>query len=325
LKKFLKIFLPLALGIGILIYFLSGFTSRQFDQIKNSIRHADYGLILLSLLLGLASHLIRAFRWKYLLYPIAGKHPRNINLVLSVGVSYLMNLGIPRSGEIGRAAILAKYEKLPFNKVMGTIIAERVADVLMLILFILLAFFLELKKITGFLSPYLPRHPGWTVTVLAGLFVAGLSVLYILSKSRHPYLRKIFTFAQGIIHGAMNIFTMPYKWIFILETLLIWFLYLAMLWVVMLAFPETAHLGFSAVIFTFVVGSLSIVLSNGGIGTYPVFVTEALRLFGISKEGGFAFSIVMWSAQTLLLIVMGVLSLVLLPVVNRENASSTDT
>ena len=325
MKKFLKIFLPLALGIGILIYFLSGFTSRQFDQIKNSIRHADYGLILLSLLLGLASHLIRAFRWKYLLYPIAGKRPRNINLVLSVGVSYLMNLGIPRSGEIGRAAILAKYEKLPFNKVMGTIIAERVADVLMLILFILLAFVLELKKITGFLLPYLPHHPVWTAIILTGFIIAGLLGLYVLSKSRHPYFRKIFNFVQGIIHGALNIFTMPYKWIFILETLLIWFLYLAMLWVVMLAFPETAHLNFSAVIFTFVIGSLSIVLSNGGIGTYPVFVTEALRLFGVSKEGGFAFSIVMWSAQTILLIVMGVLSLVLLPVVNRENASSTDT
>ncbi len=314
--------LPLALGIGILWWYVSGFTREQWESVKEALHQARYEYVFVSLILGLLSHLIRAWRWKYLLYPISQKHPRNINLVLAVGLSYLINLGIPRSGEVARAATLSKYEQLPFNKVMGTIIAERVADMIMLGLFIFLAFFLEMKKLTVFLSPYLPEH--WIVLILLFILlsIAGVLVMFKARRSKNNFIKKTADFLHGIWSGALNIFHMPQKIVFLLETILIWGLYLAMLWVVMQAFPGTSGLPLGAVIFTFVAGSLSIVLSNGGIGTYPVFVTAALSLFGVSQPEGFAFSTVMWTSQTLLLILMGVLSLVLLPIVNRQPSNS---
>jgi len=317
-KKTLQILLPLALGIGILWWYISGFTADQWKSVKKALHQADYTLVIISLFLGLLSHLIRAWRWKYLLIPITGKTPRNINLVLAVGISYLINLGIPRSGEVARAGTLAKYEQLPFNKVMGTVIAERVADMIMLGLFVLLGFFLEMKKLSTFLKPYFSEQwiLGGGFLLLTGL--AGIISVFKARQSNKQFVRKTADFLHGILQGAMNIFHMKHKSIFLLETLLIWGLYLMMLQVVLLAFPETLKLSFGAIIFTFVAGSLSIVVSNGGIGTYPVFVTSALSLFGVPRSTGFAFSTVMWTSQTLLLIIMGIISLILLPVVNRK-------
>ncbi len=321
MKKIFQVLVPLAIGIGVLLYFLSGFTREQYEEVGNSFARSNKLLLLLSVFLGLISHIIRGVRWKILLEPFSGKTLKYGNLILSVGVSYLVNLGIPRSGEISRALLVVKYEKLPFAQVMGTIIAERIIDVLILGLIILFTFFLEFDVIYSLVASFFP-HISIVEFIFLSLFTIILFIVtfFFLLRSSHPFSKKIKDFFRQIIEGVLSIRKAENLKLFWLETFLIWLLYLLMLYVVMLAFDETSGLGFGAVLSAFVAGSLSIVLSNGGIGTYPVFVTEILMLYGVSKEAGFAFSLTMWTAQTLILIVFGLVSFILLPLFNRNDS-----
>ncbi len=318
MKKALKIILPLLIGAIILYYFLSGFTSEQLDEIKKNILNADFKWLAISLFLGLLSHIIRALRWNYLLETLEYK-PRKINLVLTVGLSYLLNLIVPRAGEIGRAASLAKYENdISFDKAFGTIVAERMADIIYLLLFMGLAFFLQFDLIYEMIQPKIPKNP----LVLGGEAVLILVFLYFgfqwLKKSESVFIRKIRNFIEGLLEGVGSILKMPNKWWFILQTTLIWLLYVAMFWVVLFAFPETAGLGVDAVLVSFIAGSIAMVISNGGFGVYPVFVAEALFLYGVSMETGTAFGLLMWITQTLLIIIFGLVCLFLLPIYNKD-------
>jgi len=322
LKRALKIIIPPLIGLGILFIFLSKFTPEQFEQIRASVRKADFSLIGLSVLLGLTSHILRALRWEHLLKTVTDKKLNRWNLLFAVGISYLMNLGIPRSGEISRAVTVQKYEGISFNKAFGTVITERIIDMIMLGLFVLLGLYLSFDQIAQLLAPLKPEHPAVVGLGLLALALAGWFIWKKLKSSQHTALKKFYTWAAELKSGMLSLTRLQKPWIFAIETVLIWFLYLLMLWVVMLAFPETRHLGWDAVIIAFLAGSLSIVISNGGIGTYPVFVTEALMLYGVSKEAGFAFSTVMWSAQTLMLILAGILSFLFLPWVNARSATT---
>ncbi len=318
MKKILKVILPLALGAAILYYYLSGFTPQQLQEILQNIKHAEFKWLFVSLLLGLLSHIIRAYRWNYLLETL-DYHPKKTNLVLTVGLSYLLNLVVPRAGEIGRAASLAKYEKgIKFEKAFGTIVAERMADIVFLLLFMALAFFLQFDLIYTMLAPKVPKSP-----VLMGLELLGILVFFYfflkwLKKSDNLIVIKIRNFVTGLLQGMKSILMMPHKWWFILQTALIWFLYVAMFWVVLWAFPETKNLGLDAVLVAFIAGSIAMVISNGGFGVYPVFVAEALLIYGVSKETGTAFGLLMWTTQTLLVIIFGLICMVLLPIYNKD-------
>ena len=320
MKKALKIILPLIIGAAILYYYLSGFTDQELQEIWRNIKHADFKWLALSLFFGLLSHLIRAYRWDYLLETL-NYHPSKVNLILTVGLSYLLNLVVPRAGEVGRAASLAKYEKdIRFEKAFGTIVAERMADIVFLILFMLAALFLQFDLIYDMIVPKLPKNP-----VLLGFEALGALVLFVIffkwaQRSNNPIIVKVRVFISGLLQGMNSILTMPHKWWFILQTLIIWILYLVMFWVVLLAFPETENLGIDAVLVSFIAGSIAMVISNGGFGVYPVFVAEALLLYGVSKETGTAFGLLMWTTQTLLVILFGLICMVLLPAYNKETS-----
>jgi uncharacterized protein (TIRG00374 family) len=325
LKKFLKIFLPLLFGIGILIYFLRGFTPEQFRSISESIKSARYDLIFLSMLLGLSSHILRALRWKIMLDPVAEKPVRNANLIAAVGISYLMNLGIPRSGEVSRALLVSKYEKIPFNKTFGTIITERIIDLIILAGFILTALALSFDRFYALIHPHLPAFSLFRFTVFVLISGTLIFLFFRFKNSGNRFMRRIADFLEGTLKGGFSLLNSDRRILFIVETVLIWVLYLLMLYLVMLAFPATRHLGFEAILIVFVTGSLSIVLSNGGIGTYQVFVTEALLLYGVSKENGFAFSMTMWTSQTLIVILFGLTGFILLPLLNRRYSKPSST
>ncbi len=318
MKKLLQILIPLGIGLGIFVYYISGFSTKQIEEIKSAFFDVNYFWVILSLMIGFISHLIRAYRWKYLLEPISNHPPRIHNLILSVGISYLVNLGIPRSGEVARAALLSKYENIIFPRVLGTIFTERIVDMFMLGLFIVWGLFLEFSIIKQILISVLPGDGFLFTRNLILIVILLLSLLIVLYFSKSSLSLKIKKFLTGIISGLLSIFKIKHIKSFIIQTLLIWASYLLMLYVVMLAFEDISKLDLGAIILVFIVGSLSIVISNGGIGTYPVFVTEALMLYGISKETGFAFSLLMWTTQTLLVILFGMVSFILLPVLNRK-------
>ena len=267
---------------------------------------------------GVLSHLSRAYRWQFLLEPL-GYKPRFANSVMTVLIAYLLNLFIPRSGEIARAVSIKKYEKIPLETAIGTIVAERVSDVIMLLSITGIAFFLQ----TELLGSYLFKEDGTSNLYLKiGFFVVVPSAAFItyrlLKNATHPFIVKIFAFIKGLLDGIKSIITMKKKWAFLFHTVFIWLMYVLMFYTVTFALPETTNLPFAAIIVAFVVGGFSMALTNGGLGTYPVFVASALILYNIDDNPARAFGWIMWTAQTLMVIVFGGLSFLLIPIYNRK-------
>lgn len=271
---------------------------------------------MLSVFFGILSHLSRAYRWKYLLSPL-GYQPRFINSALAVLIAYIANLGIPRSGEILRATTLSSYEKIPFEKTFGTIVAERLVDLLILIVFVLTALVLQFDIIWSILSEK-KISPPQILIGLAFVIIGYIALKKLFALSQNPLLIRIKNFFWGLAEGVMSLKNMPNKGLFIGHTLFIWLMYLAMFYVIKWTIPETASLGINAMLPAFVVGGLAISATNGGIGIYPFSVALVLAAFNISNESGLAFGWIMWTSQTLMIIIFGSLSFFVLPLVNRQ-------
>ena len=317
IKKISFILLPVGLGVFLIWYSVSKFTPEDIQSIKASFKTANYWWVLLSVFFGILSHLSRAYRWQFLLEPL-GYKPKFANSVMAVLIAYLLNLFIPRSGEIARAASIKKYENIPFEKAFGTIVAERVADVIMLFSIIGIAFLLQTKLIGDYLFKEDKGSNPW-LKILILLVLSGLGYLgyHILKKSKNPIVTKILTFAKGLLDGIKSITMMKKKWQFIFHTFFIWLMYVLMFYAVTFALPETTNLPFAAIIVGFVVGGLSMAMTNGGLGTYPVFVASALILYNIENNPARAFGWIMWTAQTIMVVVFGSLSFFLIPIYNR--------
>lgn len=307
----------MALGVFLIWISLSKLTPEDIESVKTSFKTANYWWVLLSLVLGVLSHFSRAYRWKFMLEPL-GYKPKFLNSAMAVIIAYLVNLGIPRAGELSRAAALAEYEDVPFEKGFGTIVAERVADLVMYALFILLAFLAQYDLIKTELSKKLPENPVYTVVALIILAAIGYLFLKWLKNSKKESVVKLKTFISGLIVGVKSIFTMKKKWAFIFHTLFIWVMYIMMLYVAKFAIPETADLSINAVLISFVIGTFSYAATNGGIGAYPIAIQSALLLYGINEVAGLSFGWIMWTSQTLMVLVFGGLSFLLLPLYNKS-------
>lgn len=316
IKSLLKVILPLA--VGFFFVYLSYNSTSEEDRILiySYIQKADLRFVMLSVFFGILSHLSRAYRWKYLLSPL-GYQPRFINSVLAVLIAYIANLGIPRSGEILRATTLSSYEKIPFEKTFGTIVAERLVDLLILMGFVLTALVLQFDIIWSILS----EKKISTVQIVIGLafvIIGYVTLKKLFTLSQNPLIIRIKNFFLGLAEGIMSLKNMPNKGRFIGHTLFIWLMYLAMFYVVKWTVPETASLGMNAILPAFVVGGLAISATNGGIGIYPFSVALVLAAFKISNESGLAFGWIMWTSQTFMIIVFGSISFFVLPLVNRQ-------
>jgi len=315
-KSILKVLIPLAIGVFFIYLTVSTTSKEEQYLILSYIKKADYRFVLLSVFFGILSHLSRAFRWKFLLAPL-GYRPRFINAVLAVMIAYIANLGIPRSGELLRATTISSYEKIPFEKLFGTIIAERLVDLILLFCFILISLSLQFDLILNALKEK-QIDPSFLILVLffAVFLFFGLQMLF--KKNQSTMVLRLKTFLKGLVEGILSIRSMPKKGAFIAHTLFIWLMYLAMFYSIKWTVPETAGLGINALLPAFIIGGLTISATNGGIGIYPFSVALMLSAFGISNESGLAFGWIMWSSQTLMILVFGSLSFFVLPLVNRK-------
>ena len=315
-KSILKVLIPLAIGVFFIYLTVSTTSKEEQYLILSYIKKADYRFVLLSVFFGILSHLSRAYRWKFLLAPL-GYRPRFINAVLAVMIAYIANLGIPRSGELLRASTISSYEKIPFEKLFGTIIAERLVDLILLFCFILISLSLQFDLILNALKEK-QIDPSFLILVLffAVFLFFGLQMLF--KKNQSTMVLRLKTFLKGLVEGILSIRSMPKKGAFIAHTLFIWLMYLAMFYSIKWTVPETAGLGINALLPAFIIGGLTISATNGGIGIYPFSVALMLSAFGISNESGLAFGWIMWSSQTLMILVFGSLSFFVLPLVNRK-------
>ena len=311
IKKVLKIVLPLALGSFLVWYSLSDIS---LEILGNYFKEANYSFILLGLFFGILSHLSRAYRWKFMLEPLGFK-PKFINSVLAVLVGYLVNLAIPRAGEISRATVMTNYEKIPFEKAFGTIVAERIADLIMMLSIIAFTLFVQFDFIYDLLSKnFNPLKIGIGLVVLIVGFYIFTS---FVKKATSGFLLKIKTFISGLIEGVTSIFKMKNKWAFIFHTVFIWAMYVAMFWATIPAI-EGLNLPFGGILIGFIAGGFSIAATNGGIGLYPIAAAGALALFNVPTETATAFGWIMWTAQTALIVVFGGLAFLLLPIYNKN-------
>ena len=316
IKSLLKIILPLAVGFFFVYLSYNSTSEEDRNLIYSYIQKADLRFVMLSVFFGILSHLSRAYRWKYLLSPL-GYQPRFINSALAVLIAYVANLGIPRSGELLRATTLSSYEKIPFEKTFGTIVAERLVDLIILIGFVLTALVLQFDIIWSILSEK-KISPLQILIGLAFVIIGYIALKKLFALSQNPLLIRIKNFFWGLAEGVMSLKNMPNKALFIGHTLFIWLMYLAMFYVIKWTVPETASLGMNAMLPAFVVGGLAISATNGGIGIYPFSVALVLAAFNISNESGLAFGWIMWTSQTLMIIIFGSLSFFVLPLVNRQ-------
>ena len=312
----LKIIFPPFLGIFFIYLSVVMTSDEERKLIISYIINADLKYIISAIVFGILSHLSRAFRWKFLLNPL-GYYPRFINSILAVLVSYIANLGIPRSGEILRATTLSNYEKIPFEKLFGTIIAERLIDFIILLSLIFLTLSLQFESIWEIL-----REKTFDLQkLIAVIFILSLiffGLKKFLGKNNSKILTKIKAFIEGLIEGIMSIKNMPYKLAFASHTIFIWTMYFSMFYIIKWTIPEMQNLQIIQMLPSFVIGGLTLTATNGGIGIYPLSVAMTLSSFGISNESGLAFGWIVWTSQTLMIIFFGSLSFFILPLVNRK-------
>lgn len=311
IKRTLKILLPLLLGVFLVWYSLS---KVSVEEIWVYLRKSDYLWIIFGMFLGLLSHLSRAYRWRFQLEPM-GYNIKFANSVMAVFATYLINYTIPRAGEVARASILTNYEDVPFEKGFGTIVAERIADLIVMLGIILTTLFLQFDFIYGFFAEKF--NPTKIIIGFILLGVLGLLFSRFIKKSKSKFALKIKNFINGLIEGALSVFKMKKKWAFVFHTLFIWAMYLLMFYVTSLAIEDLEGISTGAILIGFISASFSIAATNGGIGSYPLAVYAAFSIFGIAQEPSIAFGWIMWASQTLMIIVFGGISLIYLPIYNR--------
>ena len=314
-KSILKVVLPLLLGVGLVWYSLSKISIPILIQY---FKDANYSWIILGVVMGILSHVSRAYRWIYMVEPLGFKANFG-NSIMAVYSAYLINFTIPRAGEIARASILTNYEGIPFDKGFGTIVAERVADTIMLLSIVAIAFFLEFEFIYDFFAQKF--NPSSLLLGIAVLLLGVLLVLLFVKKSRSKFALKVKGFVSGLIEGAFSIFKMKKKWAFIGHTFFIWLMYVLMFYVTTFALPELQNIPIVAILIGFILASFSIAATNGGIGSFPEAVVIAFSLFGMADDPSRAFGWIMWSTQTLVIVVLGGLSLLYLPIFNRKKTT----
>jgi uncharacterized protein (TIRG00374 family) len=316
LKKIAKVGLPIILGVFFVGYSVYSATPQERNQIWETIINADPLWVGISIVLGVLSHWARALRWKYALQPL-GCQPKILNSFFAIMFGYLSNLGIPRSGEILRGASLASYEDISFEKSFGTIVSERIVDLIVLILIIGIALINQSVELLSLFETYQIK-PLLSLGILLGLVLLFFVFLKILRSSQHPFIQKIRSFFEGLWQGMQSLFYMKNKVAFLGYTFVIWGLYIAIFMVIKYSVPEMQDLSFGPMLVAFIVGTFSMSLTSGGVGIFPIAVGAVLYLYGISKVSGEAFGWILWSSQTALTIVLGVISAILLPIINKN-------
>ncbi len=284
------------------------------EELVQYFKDANYWWVALGLFFGILSHLSRAYRWKYLLEPL-GYKPKLINSTLAVLIAYLMNIFLPRAGEVTRAAVMSNYEDIPFEKGFGTIVAERLADLVMMLIVITITLFIQFDFIWELLIK--DFNPIKSITYLLLFIGFTIGAVILIKKGKSKFALKIKSFILGLKDGLLSIFKMKNKWAFIFHTLFIWTMYIAMFWATVPAI-NGLEIPFGGILIGFIAGGFSMAATNGGVGLYPVAIAGALTLFGIDKVTGNAFGWIMWITQTAMIIIFGGLSFVLLPIINKN-------
>jgi uncharacterized protein (TIRG00374 family) len=324
LIKFSKVFIPLIFGVVVLWFIIKGL---DFEKVVLALKtDVNYWLIVLSLPFGLFSNIIRAFRWKLLIRPL-NYNPKKSNLIYAVLGNYGVNLVFPRLGEIWRCTMINRYEKIPFPKLIGTMITDRIFDTIMVALIVIGAFIMNVPYFESFFA----QHPE-TYTRLYGilssvwLYIGIALIVFVIwfcfrKFKEYPIIKKIRQLLFNIWEGISTINQIKANWLFIFYTLLIWFGYFLYFYICFYAFPFTEDLGWNCGLIAFGMSSIAMAVPvQGGIGAWHAMVIAVLMGFGVSKDDAGAFALCVNTIQAIIFTAaFGLFGVMALPIANRNN------
>ncbi len=311
-------------AVGAIIFWLI-YKDQDIERIKTILKNdVKYFWVIVSLVIGLLSHISRTLRWGLMIEPI-GHKPRFINTFLAVMVGYLMNLAFPRMGEISRCGVLSRYEKISFTKLIGTVVAERLVDMISLLILLGVVIFAQFGKMLHFIKENPEIHQKLHSLVTSPyLWIALVIVLVLAFVFRNTFkgtafFKKIIEILKNFKEGFISIRSIKRKGWFYFHSVSIWVMYYLMLYSVFFAFEFTSILNPIAGLTTFVMASFGMVAPvQGGIGAWHFMAKEALALYGVANENGIIFAFVAHSSMTAMIIIIGLISVLALPFINGK-------
>lgn len=316
ITSFLKYILLLAIGITLLVF---AFKGQNILQLLIDLKSANYWWVLLSVMACLIAHILRAARWNMLIEPLGKGTPSLLNTFYAVMIGYLANLAFPRMGEVSRCGIIHKTNKIPLNQLIGTVITERLIDLIMLLFTVAIAIFSQYQLIASFIYNHLlvkltDKFSYALVLVVGGsLMVIGLLFFYIIIKKKHwGLVKKGLSLWSGFNNGLRSVKKIDNKQLFIIYSIVIWFFYFLSSYLCLFALTSLSHLGLAAALSILVFGSLGMIAPvQGGIGAFHWIVAEGLTMYAISRSDGLAYATIMHSSQTVLVLIVGLISVIL--------------
>ena len=340
LINFLKFLLFLSIGSAILYFVYSSQNNAYISQcaldgipaeecslmnkIKDDFGRINYWWILASFVAFTISNISRAIRWNMLIKAL-NYSSRTVNAFLTVMLGYTVNLVLPRAGEVARAGVFARYENIPAEKVFGTIVVDRMMDIIYLLLIIALTFALEYDILIETLRPYMPEGKLWESPVvlgLAGMGILSVVLIYLFRRklSETKFYKKIANILKGFAEGIRSVMKLDRPGLFIFHSTNIWVMYFAMTYFMFLSFPPTAGLSVVACLMVFVFGAFGIVIpSPGGMGTYHFLAMQALAIYNLDGSDGFSWAMIsFFSIQIFYNVIAGLSSFAILPFVNKN-------
>lgn len=329
IKTILQFIIFLSLGVFLIWFSTKSFTADEINKVKELVFNAKPIILIPCILVLVLSHYLRALRWKMLIKPL-GKTPGTLNVFLAVLTGFFFNLLFPRLGEVMKCTLLGKYEKIPVDKLIGTMVAERVLDLICLVLVIFLAISTQIDLVGGYAKELFDQilskfNASPTGILLMIMILLSLSIVcYIIYlKTRHSlFLMKIKNWIKGIVEGLVSVRHVENKPMFIVYTLTIWFLYLASIRIGFYAMQDLVQLGWVPSLSILTFGSFAMIATQGGIGAYQFAVQKTLLLYGVKEVSGLAFGWLLWSVQTVMLFITGPISLLLLFTLNKKTIKS---
>lgn len=326
----LKYLLFLSIGIGLVWWQFSKMTATEEQQFTESLEKARYIYVIPIVILGLLSHYFRALRWKLLIDPI--QKVSTANTFYSVLIGYLGNTFVPRFGEILRCTMLSRYEKAPFPKLVGTVITERLFDLVCFVLFFFLTIIIQLDTVRDFVDNKLSAMASSESTVspwLKFLVVVTICLVvyflfrYITQKyADHRLVIRLRNLINGLKEGVSTIFRLQKRGLFLFYTVMIWALYLSQIYIGFSALDITAALGIRAAMSVLALSTIAMIVSPGGLGAFPVAVQQVLLVYHIDN---ISFGWLVWGVNTALIILAGLVSLVLMVWSNKRKNPESKT
>lgn len=325
-KSILQTVIMIALGV-ILVWFAYAQVSDQKEKIIAAFANANYVWVGVSAFIAVLSHLVRAYRWNYLLKPL-GYKMSFVNASGAVFIGYFANYApILRLGEVWRCTVADRYAKVPFQVGFGTVVTERIVDTLILLVVFVLTLLFQFSELIGLSNKYIfgpmTTKLGAMSTVklaIIGILLAGFVIaLFVLRKKIAGKLHgKFGNFIKGFVDGLSSIRKMKNFWSFVFLSFLIWSMYFYSLYFCLKALPETSTLGHVECLTMIFFGTFGVVFAPGGLGAYQIIITSILLFYGVDTGAAGAFPWLIWTAQLIVITIAGLLSFVLLPLINKK-------